>query len=301
MPSTKPTTRRSVAIIRLALLIAAAPLLLSLNAAAQAQAPATVPAAPLVPPPNASVVPRPAPKAPRILIFLDPAHGGTDTGTRLSGSVFEKDITLAISFRLRSLLAARGFTVLTTREADAGTPPTPDERADLANHASALACVLIHATASGNGVHIFNSSLPATSMRRNAFLPWDAAQSPFIDRSIRLAAELHSAFDRAKIPVTLGRTYLRPLDNLTCPAVAVEIAPLAAGDGNDAMEVSSPAYQQRAAEAIAWALTEWRLHSSAGEFGRNAAPQPSFSGSSVSDFSSGASHAANGPAAGGAQ
>lgn len=280
MPSTRRRTPPPRLLLQLALLIISAAWFAAGYAKAQTPVAPTAPtsasqSAPATTPPPAPPTPRP----PRVLIFLDPAHGGIDTGARLGGNVLEKDITLAISFRLRSLLSARGFIVITTREADAGTPPTPDQRAEIANHANSLACLLVHATASGNGIHIFNSSLAPAATRRNAFLPWDAAQAPFIDRSIRLAAEMHSAFDRARIPVTLGRTYLRPLDNLTCPAVAVEIAPLAAAGGEDAMEVSNPAYQQRAAEAIAWALMEWRTHSADnGNSGRGPNPESRQSG-----------------------
>ncbi len=199
-----------------------------------------------------------------MVIVLDPAHGGADTGARINDHLLEKNVSLALSFRLRSLLNARGFTVVSTRESDTGTIPTVDQRAELANHARGLACILLHATASGNGVHIFSSSLPPAA-KRGAFVTWDAAQDAYIDKSVRLASELRSAFERAEIPVTVGRTYLRPMDNLTCPAVAVELAPLAATSGlsgKDAQDVSDPAYQQQVAESIAWALLQWRMHTS---------------------------------------
>ncbi len=243
--------------MRLVLAFVLLPSLLGTASAAAAQAPAPAPATPGAP---ATPSPAPAPppaRAPRFLILLDPAHGGDDTGARISTGVFEKDITLSIAFRLRSLLAARGFAAISTRDS-AASAPSLDDRASAANHADALACVLIHATASGNGVHIFNSSLTPSPQRR--FLPWDTAQSAYIDRSLRLSAEMSASLDRAKIPFTLGRTYLRPLDNLTCPAVAVEVAPLAAASGHGAAEVSNPAYQQQVAEAIAWALMQWRIH-----------------------------------------
>ncbi len=41
----------------------------------------------------------------------------------------------------------------------------------------------------------------------------------------RLANTLGLALLRARLPVLLSRASLRPLDNLTCPAVAIEIAP----------------------------------------------------------------------------
>ena len=55
--------------------------------------------------------------------MLDAAHGGVDSGSRIGDSTLEKDVTLALAFRLRSLLAARGFTVVMTRENDAAQKP----------------------------------------------------------------------------------------------------------------------------------------------------------------------------------
>src|SRR5579871_2897002 len=63
----------------------------------------------------------PAPAA-RFAVVLDAAHGGSDNGGNLSSDANrpepEKAYTLALSVRLRSLVAARGITVITTRESD---------------------------------------------------------------------------------------------------------------------------------------------------------------------------------------
>src|SRR5271167_4791788 len=71
---------------------------------------ASIPASPQAPPP-------PAP-TPRFVVVLDAAHGGDDLGARL-GNQSEKDYTLALSVKLRSLLMARGMSVVTTRESGA--------------------------------------------------------------------------------------------------------------------------------------------------------------------------------------
>src|SRR5579859_420042 len=56
------------------------------------------------------------------LIVLDAAHGGLDTGAHLPAELQEKDLTLMLSIRLRSMLSARGITVVTTRESDETLP-----------------------------------------------------------------------------------------------------------------------------------------------------------------------------------
>jgi len=231
---------------------------LSLTTPAWGQAPP--PAPPLAPPrPELPALPPTPTNQPSIQaafsVLIDAAHGGADSGARIASQLLEKDLTLGFSVRLRSALAARGITVLTTRESDIVLPA--NQRAGIANHTLASACLLIHATATGSGIHLFTSSLPPASVPSAAVLPWQTAQSGWITRSLRLSSEINSALGQAGIPVTLGRAAVRPLDNLTCPAVAIEIAPLAASPANQALPISDPKYQQRILDALAAALLEW--------------------------------------------
>jgi N-acetylmuramoyl-L-alanine amidase len=216
------------------------------------------------PPPPASVpestappsVPAPAAPnvAPRFLVILDAAHGGDDTGARISDHLLEKDLTLSLSARLRSMLSAHGIGVVITRDSDANLSPT--SRAEAANRTPAAACILIHATATGSGVHLYTSSLAPTPVTR--FMPWQTAQSGYVTQSLKLSSEIDSALAHAEIPVMLGRTSLQPMDSLTCPAVAVEVAPLAAGATTKATPLSDPAYQRSVLDALTAALDEWR-------------------------------------------
>ncbi len=218
------------------------------------------------------------------LVFLDPAHGGQDSGAHLAMQALEKDVTLALSLRLRTLLAAHGFTILSSRQNDDPNPATPltlDDRAATANHARPLACIVLHATANGHGVHLYTSALTPPDPEPRA-LPWDSAQGPWVPQSLRLANELGTALRRAHVPLVLDRVTLRPLDNLTCPAVALEIAPLPV-DGSDPTPVTDSAYQQRVTEAVVNALIFWRGHAdpiakpappAAGISNQPAAPQP---------------------------
>lgn len=194
----------------------------------------------------------------RTLVFLDPAHGGGDTGARINEHIVEKDITLALAFRIRSLLSARGFSVAMTRDTDsASTPPSAplslDDRAGLANHARPLACLLLHATASGSGVHLYTSELAPTSAESTP-APWLTAQAAWVSQSQRLASLIGAALGRAKIPLVLSRASVRPVDSLTCPALVVELAPSTANPAT----LADAAYQQRVAEALAGALVVWQ-------------------------------------------
>jgi N-acetylmuramoyl-L-alanine amidase len=202
---------------------------------------------------------------PRIVVFLDPAHGGPDPGAHLSDQLLEKDLTLAFAIRLRAILSANGFPVISTRDSDPAVSFTTDQRAEIADHAHPSVCLILHATASGNGVHLFTSELapPDDSYDPTAphnIIPWEKAQTASVPQSLRLANELGVALVHDKLPVTLGRASVRPLDNLTCPAVAIEIAPLAI-TGSEHTLAADTIYQQHIAQAIAAGLASWRTHS----------------------------------------
>jgi N-acetylmuramoyl-L-alanine amidase len=203
------------------------------------------------------------------VVVVDAAHGGADAGATLVDKVVEKDVTLALAGRLRAALTAAGFAVVATSDAESANPPSNDQRVETANRARALACVVIHATGSGTGVHVYTSalqSLPAAddsaasgdSAAGFVPVPWDSAQAGWVERSLRLASDLDAALGKAGIPAVVGRAYVRPLDNMMCPAVAVEIAPLM--EGGESTPVTDAEYQQRVAETVAAAVKAWRGH-----------------------------------------
>jgi len=199
---------------------------------------------------------QPAPAAPqaRFIVVLDAAHGGDDPGGHLASGQIEKAVTLAFSVKLRSLLSARGFQVITTRESD--TTVSPDHRAEIANRVQARACLSLHVTDSGSGVHLFASSLaPAESAR---FIPWKTAQSAWVTRSLALTGALNSTLQQAGIGVTLARTALPGVDSMSCPAVAIELAPERDATHTVKSATDDPAYQSRVAEALAAGLMVWR-------------------------------------------
>ena len=238
----------------------AASLLALASLATLAQTAAPNPAPDKAPPATPA---QPAPVAiNRSVILLDPGHGGIDSGSRIGDSTLEKDITLALAFKLRSLLTARGFTVVMTRDADTAAEPTPtaspltlDDRAGIANHSHAVACLLLHATGSGKGVHLYNSELTPTAGIQPAE-PWLTAQAAWVSTSQELAREMSGALRRAGLPVVSNAASVRPVDSLQCPALVVELAP----DTDEPDSIADAAYQQRVAQAIAGSLLFWPSH-----------------------------------------
>ncbi|MGA7259008.1 MAG: N-acetylmuramoyl-L-alanine amidase, partial [Terracidiphilus sp.] len=194
------------------------------------------------------------PAPPRFVVVLDAAHGGDDTGGHLNDGQFEKAATLALSVRLRSLLAARGIDVVTTRETDQSLDPA--ERAQTANRARAQACLSLHAAETGSGVHLYASNLAPTPAAE--FMPWKTAQSGWVTPSLALMGVLNSALQRGGVNVTLGRTALPGIDSMECPAVAIELAPERDSDQKTLAEPDNPDYQAKVAATLASALLEWR-------------------------------------------
>jgi N-acetylmuramoyl-L-alanine amidase len=206
---------------------------------------------PAAPPPVAPVISVPPP---RFVVVLDAAHGGDDLGGHLSDGTYEKAATLALSVRLKSLLGARGIQVIMTRDADQSVGA--DQRAAIANHANAQACISLHVAETGSGVHLFASNLsPVTAGR---FMPWKTAQSVYVTRSLALTGALNSALQHGGAAVTLARVPLPGVDNMMCPAVAIELAPERNADKKVIAEPDNPDYQARIAGILATALLEWR-------------------------------------------
>jgi N-acetylmuramoyl-L-alanine amidase len=196
-------------------------------------------------------------------IVIDAAHGGADAGARIgeAGANFllEKNVTLALALKLQALLTARGFTVVMTRTTDTptrpnapGAPLTLDDRAGVANHARAAACLLLHAASSGHGVHLYTSELDGVSTEA-ALLPWSTAQAAWIPGSAQLQKQLAESLRLAGVPHVVSRASVRPIDSLTCPAVAIELSP----EGESSRSVGDASYQERVAQGLASALELW--------------------------------------------
>ncbi len=214
-------------------------------------APAPPPVAQLAPPPpppaptqNAAPPPR-QPAAPRFLVLIDPAHGGNDIGAAITPSLPEKDVVLALARRVQHELQNRGIAAGLLRNSDVVI--TLNQRAISTNAARPALYIALHAANTGQGVHVFTSLLPATNLSPQGFLPWDTAQTAFLDLSGSVAGSVAAELESRNLPNTTLLAPLRPMNNIAAPAIAVEIAPPA---GN-VDEIASATYQEQVAQAIA--------------------------------------------------
>ena len=173
------------------------------------------------------------------------AHGGTESGAILNHAILEKDVTLLIALRLRQELNSRGIRCQLVREADATL--ATDQRAAIVNAARPLLYLSIHATSQGNGMKIYSAMLPAGGDNHGPFVDWQGGQSASLERSRWAQQQLVAAIQKMGFPVRSLTAQLRPLNNVTVPALAVEIAPTT----GQVSQLATTDYQQMIAAAVA--------------------------------------------------
>jgi N-acetylmuramoyl-L-alanine amidase len=219
--------------------------------AAPAQAATQVPR-----PPTSTVAPQPSgtttPAIRHYFAVVDPSHGGDERGASLTDQLAEKDVTLAFARRLRQELEARGLATLLLRDSDATL--SLDQRASLTNSARPAIYICVHAASQGKGVRVYTALIPPDPENRGPFLSWDAAQSAFQLTSRSAEANLVKDLQNKQIPARSLIAALRPLNNITTTAIAVEIAP----PSDDVSQLTSPAYQQFIASAVAAGVAAFR-------------------------------------------
>lgn len=179
------------------------------------------------------------------VIVLDAGHGGMDPGKVGVNNVLEKDVNLAIVYKLKEILQNKGFTVVLTRTDD-GDLSSEDsnnhkmedltKRVDIIKENHADLVVSIHQ----------NSFTDASSCGPQVFYYGESSESEV------LATELQNALDDTlNISVSRGIKvnngyYL--FKNSPAPMVIVECGFLS--NANEADLLATDAYQSRLARAI---------------------------------------------------
>ena len=204
------------------------------------------------PPSPASPQGEPAKHAPaELFVMIDPSHGGDDPGATLAPGVREKDVTLSFARELKKELEERGIAVRMLRDSDVSL--ALERRAELANEQHPAIYVAVHAGPAGKGLRIYAPLLPSRQVALTGkFLPWDSAQSASIDRSRALAKSVAAEAKKHDLETMTLETPLRPLTNITTPAIAVELA----SDGEPPHSSASQKRLNAVASAIASGLAQ---------------------------------------------
>jgi N-acetylmuramoyl-L-alanine amidase len=188
----------------------------------------------------------------RYFVVVDPSHGGDERGASLSDQMAEKDISLAFARRLRQELETRGLATLLLRDGD--TTLSLDQRASLTNSAHPAIYICVHAASQGNGVRVYTALVSTGAENHGPFLGWDTAQSSFQPTSRTAGMSLVRELQSKQISARSLVAPLRPLNNITTAALAMEVAP----PSDDVSQLNSPAYQQLIAGAVAAGVADVR-------------------------------------------
>jgi N-acetylmuramoyl-L-alanine amidase len=204
-----------------------------------------------IPPPDLHIPSKPSEglrkpyTGPRFLVLIDPAHGGADGGAAITLDIVEKDLVLTLARRLQHELSSRGVASALLRNSDIAI--SLDQRAISANATRPALYVALHAANTGRGVHMFTAMVDASSLGTRDFLPWESAQTAYLDTSLAVAGSVAAELEARKLQNSLLPAPLRPMNNIAAPAIAVEIA----SPGDDVADIAKAAYLDQVAQSIA--------------------------------------------------
>jgi len=176
----------------------------------------------------------------RILVVIDPGHGGKDPGAIGIGGLQEKDVIFPISREVASILEQQGLQVVMTRSDDRFISLAG--RVQMAERARATIFVSIHANA---------ISLSRPDVNGIETYYYSSA------RGRRLAQTIHNSMLQSlnvrNRGVRQARFYV--LRRTSMPAVLVEVGFVTGRD--DAPRLASPAFRSQIADAIAGGILQY--------------------------------------------
>jgi len=244
-------------------------------------APTPTPTPPAAAPDTRLVIPAQGPSTGLRTVVIDPGHGGEAIGTQGVKGTLEKEITLSVARRLRTLIESRlGLKVFLTREDD--RTMELDDRSAFANNHKADVFLSIHANSAvrpamkGAEVYYLTvergdaearkkaeenaTTLPALGGGNRAIdlILWETAQARYLEQSATLAGLIEQAL-RPRIemsPRAVQQAPFRVLVGANMPAALVEIGYLSNADQETQLATAS--YQDQVAQALLDALIKFR-------------------------------------------
>lgn len=184
----------------------------------------------------------------RGVIFIDPGHGGMDSGSDDDKDRYEKDDTLKLGLAVRDKLQALGFKVAMSRTEDELVDRT--ERGKMANKAGAVFFVSIHRNKADGGGHGVEGFIPKGDDKESRLLGENImhflGRAGFTERTIRAGTLVDPNDDYEEIAAT------------DMPSVLIEVGFLSNEDDNYRFD----AHMDQNASAIANAInyTFMQLH-----------------------------------------
>jgi N-acetylmuramoyl-L-alanine amidase len=241
---------------------------------------ATTPA-PSPAPDTRLVIPAASPATGLRTVVIDPGHGGDELGTQGANGTLEKEITLSVARRLRTLIESRlGLKVFLTREDDRAM--SLDDRSAFANNHRADVFLSIHANSavrpSLKGAEVYyltveradeearkragenTATLPALGggNRTIDLILWETAQARYLEQSAALAGFVEQALAArvAMSPRSVQQAPFRVLVGANMPAALIEIGYLS--NAEQESQLATAGYQDQVAQALLDALVRFR-------------------------------------------
>ena len=189
-------------------------------------------------------------------IFLDPGHGGSDSGAVENG-VREKDLTLSVYNKVSSRLASLGYTVLTSRNTDKDVGLV--SRADQANKSNADMFLSIHFNAGGRGTaYGIETYYYKHEQGYEPEINKDNHNSPErIEKSRKLANKIQQnllyktgAYDRG-----VKRASFAVLRETSIPSILVELGFI--DNQEEVNKIKTNEYQEKLADGIVDGIVEY--------------------------------------------
>jgi N-acetylmuramoyl-L-alanine amidase len=164
------------------------------------------------------------------VLVIDPAHGGKDTGVKLSRTVTEKDVTLAIARLMKENLSNTGnIQVRLTRSDDRDVSAA--ERKKILEGANAELFISIHVNAGfgqkaeGYEIYYLGSTIPSAQKDNSGEILKDMEQTIRLNNSVLFAQivqkKMEGVFPRKGRGLRDAPVYL--LQSLTTPAILLEV------------------------------------------------------------------------------
>ncbi|MEA3312562.1 MAG: N-acetylmuramoyl-L-alanine amidase [candidate division WOR-3 bacterium] len=228
-----------------------------------------------------AVVTQPVTKR-KLVIVIDPGHGGKDPGAVSKKGTQEKDITLDTSLRLKKLLEAQGHTVYMTRTTDKYVPLA--DRTKFANQKKADLFISIHFNANRSsspsgfetyflGMHRLEHA-KNVALRENASLKYDIGEKAYNPDKVLndiIAALLTNRFQRESEELAgyiqdasaaktgfkdrgLNQAGFYVLKGCSMPAVLIEGGFLT--NATEEAKIRQSSYRQKIAEGIAKGVSD---------------------------------------------
>ncbi len=199
------------------------------------------------------------PSARSYTIYIDPGHGGVDSGASYGG-VYEKNLALSVANKLKANLIQLGYQVLMTRTADYNVD-FKTERSKMANQSNADLFISIHFNATGlpssnsTGIETYWYQYdPEYQPKINAAMHNDPTR---LAESEILANQVQASLISGTGAVNRGvrRETFAVLRETAIPAILVELGFM--DNPSDLQKIKEDAYQTKLANALAQGIDNW--------------------------------------------